>query len=216
MSQGAKVKSIEMLRDFRVAFSKFGSEASQALAGVNSEIGRMMDWLTHDQFKYWKSEVRRREDAVGEAKADLSRCLIAKQPGGETPHCSDQKKALEKAKRRLKEAEEKVEKVREWVRVLEQEISEYRGPAQQLSTMLEGQLPTAFALLDRKIEILDSYAEVPLSATTSYEAAASSAGAAAAEARAVAAERPAEEAEPPPEEGPTDEASEGDVAANDE
>jgi hypothetical protein len=205
MSQGAKVKSIEMVREFRVAFSKFGSEVSQALASVDAEIGRMMDWLGHDQLRYWQHEVRRREDAVGEAKTDLSRCLIFKQADGSSPACTDQKKALEKAKRRLQEAEEKLAKVREWCRVLEQEIAEYRGPAQQLSNVVEGELPGAYALLDRKIEILESYANLGSSAAADAGATPSMAMAPAQAAPAEAAQaaraetqadRPAEEPEP--------------------
>ncbi|HWC90789.1 MAG TPA: hypothetical protein VG433_14065, partial [Pirellulales bacterium] len=70
------------------------------------------------------------------------------------------KKALEKAKRRLTEAQEKLEKVKQWSRVVEQEVSEYRGPAQSLSNLLDASVPQALALLDRKIAILEAYADM--------------------------------------------------------
>src|SRR5262249_36470239 len=120
MNQQARVHSIDALRDFRVAFCTFGTEAAQALTSADVEIQRMLDWLTHDQLKFWQQEVRRREDKVNEARMDLSRCLISTTATGETPACTDQKVALEKARKRLKEAEEKVKVVKHWCIVVEQ------------------------------------------------------------------------------------------------
>ena len=160
MSSGAKVKSIDVLSDFRVALSKFGSTASQAMAAVDVEIRRTLDWLKHDQVKFWQQEVRRREDAVGEARQDLSRCLISTSAGGTQASCTDQKVALEKAKKRLDQAREKVEIVKRWGQIVEQEVGDYRGPAQQLTTMLDGDLPRAMALLGAQIDALEAYANL--------------------------------------------------------
>lgn len=161
MPQSANVHSIDDLKDFKVAFVKFGEEASQALAAVDVEVRRALDWLSHDQLKFWQQEVRRREDLVNEARMELSRCLISKTASGETPSCYDQKKALERAKLRLEEAREKVEKVKYWTRVVEQEVTDYRGPAQQLGNMIDGELPKAYANLQRIIDSLEAYLNVP-------------------------------------------------------
>jgi hypothetical protein len=160
MSPGAKVHSVETLREFRVALSNFGCAASQSMAAVEVEIRRTLDWLKHDQVKYWQQEVRRREDAVGEARQDLSRCLISTSAGGTQASCTDQKVALEKAKKRLDQAREKVEVVKRWGQIVEQEVGDYRGPAQQLTTMIDGDLPRAMALLARKIQALEEYANL--------------------------------------------------------
>ena len=147
-------------RDFRVALSNFGCAASQAMAAVDVEIRRTLDWLKHDQVKFWQQEVRRREDAVGEARQDLSRCLISTSAGGTQASCTDQKVALEKAKKRLDQAREKVEVVKRWGQVVEQEVGDYRGPAQQLAMLIDGDLPRAMALLARKIQALEEYANL--------------------------------------------------------
>lgn len=160
MNQGAKVRSVGALADFRTSLSTFGAEVAQSLAAVDVEIRRTLDWLQHDQLKYWQQEVRRREDAVGEARNELSRCLISTTAGGTQAGCTDQKVALEKAKKRLEQAREKVEVVRRWGQIVEQEVHDYRGPAQQLSTLVEGSLPQAMAILARKIQILEEYASV--------------------------------------------------------
>jgi hypothetical protein len=153
----ARVRSIDGLRDFRTSFITFREDSMQAMAAVDQEIRRVLDWLQHDQLKYWQQEMRRREDAVGEAKADLNRCLMMTTATGDRPSCSDQQLALRKAKARLEEAVEKIKKVKHWSQVVEQEVAEYRGPAQQLNNVLEGQLPEAFELLDRMIDVLESY-----------------------------------------------------------
>ncbi len=57
MSSGAKVRSIDTLRKFRVAMSSFGCAASQSMAAVEVEIRRTLDWLKHDQVKFWQQEV---------------------------------------------------------------------------------------------------------------------------------------------------------------
>jgi hypothetical protein len=101
--------------------------------------------------------VRKRGDAVVQAKAELHRCRSVPTPGGGVPSCHDQKKALDKAQLRLQEAEEKVRAVRYWGAVVQHEVAEYQGRANQLTVLLEGDLPRAVAALDRIVSALDSY-----------------------------------------------------------
>jgi hypothetical protein len=160
MNQSANVRSIDAIKDFRVALSTFKEGAAQSLAAVAVEIQRTLDWLGHDQLKYWQNQVRVREDRVNEAKVDLNRCLISTTATGDRPACSDQRLALAKAKARLAEAEEKIEKVRHWCQVIEQDISDYHGPAQQLASMLDHDLPKAMSLIERMINSLEEYVGV--------------------------------------------------------
>ncbi|HWA99166.1 MAG TPA: hypothetical protein VG713_11765 [Pirellulales bacterium] len=157
MNDAANVRSLDAVRDFRVAIAKFREQAAHALAAVDIEIARTLDWLGHDQLKYWKAEIRRREDRVNEAKMDLHRAQLCKNAAGETPACTDQKVALAKAKARLGEAEEKLEKVRQWLQIIEHEVTEYKGPAQQLANTVDTSLPRALALIDRKLVSLEEY-----------------------------------------------------------
>jgi len=158
MSQGAKIRSFDALRDFRVALAKFGHSTSQALAVVDVEIRRTLDWLGHDQLKYWQHEVRRREELVNDARNELSRCLISTTAGGTQAACTEQKVALAKARKRLDEAREKVETVKRWTQIVEQEVADYRGPSQQLTMLVDGGLPPALAQLERKLIALEQYA----------------------------------------------------------
>jgi hypothetical protein len=149
MHESANVRSIDAIRDFRVALAKFCEQGNHALAAVDIEINRTLDWLGHDQFKFWKEEIRRREDRVNEAKIDLHRCQLSKNAAGETPACSDQK--------RLADAEEKLENVRRWLHIIEHEVSEYRPPSQQLASTIDSTLPRALSMLERKLASLEAY-----------------------------------------------------------
>jgi hypothetical protein len=157
MTDGAYVGSIGAVRDFRAALVSFAQEAREAIGSYDMEVRRTLDWLLESQPKYWMHEVRKCEDRVTEAKIELERCRNSKLPGGETPACMEERKALERARGRRQYAEEKVESVRKWGYVAQREEAEYAGRANQLSGMFDADLPQAIAVLDRVMTMLESY-----------------------------------------------------------
>ncbi|HEY2841950.1 MAG TPA: hypothetical protein VGJ26_22515 [Pirellulales bacterium] len=160
MSGAANVHSIEALDRFRAALVSFGEGADLSLTMIRMELDRFVDWLEHDQLKYWQHEIRLREDRVGEAKTDLHRCLAATIDAGRTPSCYQEKKALELAKRRLEEAQEKLAAVRRWIPPVRQAVLEYRMRAEPLASALLGDVPKAVLLLQRLTAQLASYLEL--------------------------------------------------------
>ena len=155
MGPAARVTSIEALKEFRGSLSRFGHDAKEAVCDTELEIRRVFDWL-EAQLKYWRKEVRDRQEEVVRAKAELIQRQYGKRDGygaGTT----DQEIALEKALRRLQEAEGKVEKIRQWHNLLPRAVAEYEGPARQLMGMLDADLPRGLAILDQKIDALDAY-----------------------------------------------------------
>jgi len=157
MNPSANVRSLDVLRELRTAIVKFREETSHALTSIDVEIRHTLDWLSHDQLKFWQSELRRREDKVGECKMALARCQLSKNASGETPSCDDEKKQVARAKARVEEAEGKIELVKKWTMVVQQEIIEYRGPAQQLDGILTSKLPVGLQDLDSRIASLEAY-----------------------------------------------------------
>jgi truncated hemoglobin YjbI len=67
---------------------------------------------------------------------------------------------LQKARQRLQEAEEKVERTRRWLRLLPDALAEVETPSRHLAGLLESDLRQALALLDGKIAALTAYAEL--------------------------------------------------------
>ena len=155
MSGSANVTSIESLGQLRAALCTFGEKAADALLAADAEIHRTVDWLD-DQIGYWKHEVRRWEDEVFRARTELSRRRMLR-IGDRPPDCTEQEEALEHARQALVHAEDQVETTRRWQRLWQEAMTEYSGPVGQFKSLLEGELPRAIALLERKIESLDAY-----------------------------------------------------------
>jgi hypothetical protein len=156
MNGAASVHSIPMLREFRAALATFGTEAKEASAVNDMTVRRGIDWFQNDLLKFWQSEIRKREEALTNAKAEYERCRM-QSFGDRPPDCTDQKVAMRKAQVRLEEAQEKVKAVKKWSRILDEEMQDYMGQSQQLTDMLSGEIPKAMADLDRMLNALEAY-----------------------------------------------------------
>jgi hypothetical protein len=174
MDSQVRVASLDAFQEFRAAYAKFGERSQHALTLVDVEIRRMLDWLGTDQMAFWKAEIRRREDKLNEAKAALHRKRITAR-FGETAADSEEVHLVRKAQARLHEAEEKIKLVKHWYLVIDQEVTEYRGPSQQLKNLLDGAVPRALASLDRMTEVLEGYLAVATPGAEAIQAAFSAA-----------------------------------------
>jgi hypothetical protein len=139
---------------------QFDAAARDALVQILLEARRPLEWLEHDRAQYWPREVRKAADAVAEARLALDRCQISIS-GDDQRSCYDERKALEKARRRLALAEEKVGAVRRWRVEMSQELEAFDVEASKLQHFLEFDLSRAMAVLDRMAESLDQYLEQP-------------------------------------------------------
>ena len=68
-----------------------------------------------------------------------------------------EKKALERAKRRMQIAESKVEAIPHWAMMIERAINEYRASRSQFASWLDSDFPRAVAVLSRMISDLEAY-----------------------------------------------------------
>jgi hypothetical protein len=73
MSQYAKVNSVVMLKEWRSALATFSQTAAIALDELSSEIQRTLTWLAEDRRRYWKTQVRLRQERYVQAKLALKR-----------------------------------------------------------------------------------------------------------------------------------------------
>jgi hypothetical protein len=96
---------------------------------------------------------------ISEARTELHRRRLS-QTNSDVISDSDQKEALRMAQRRLHDAEEKVDRIKRWVPVLEHALSEYHGQAQPLGDRLSGSLMASLAMLERMIVALEEYAAI--------------------------------------------------------
>ncbi len=158
MSQ-ANVRSLDSIKDFKLALVNFSEDARNALSGVDMEVRHFRNWLERDQLTYWKGQIKKCQEQVQEAKADLHRRQLS-QMNSDSVSDADQKEALRIAKRKLKEAEDKVEKIKKMIPVLEHAIAEYHSQSQPLGDRLSGGLVGSIMLLERMIVAVERYLQL--------------------------------------------------------
>ncbi len=157
MSGGARLTSIEAVRQMAAAVQAFRDVSAAAVDELQMEIRRAMEWIHHDRKEHWARELRRAWDRVAEAKVQLQQARTYRRVGDRTPSCIDERKALEAANRRLRLVEEKIETVRRWERVIDRSVDECRGEFTQFSSSIQMELAKAIATLDRMSESLETY-----------------------------------------------------------
>jgi hypothetical protein len=159
MTPGADVRSIPALREWLATLANYRSSAAEALAGIDMEIRRGFDWVA-EQGQLWQQAVRKCEEDVVRAKHELA---ARKWPGptDRPPDTTVQERNLRRAQARLEHAQEKVATCRAWLTRLPKQVDEtYTGPSRRLSLFLDAELVRGMALLDRRVEALESYAQL--------------------------------------------------------
>ncbi len=157
----ACVRSVAAVDELSVALRLFAEESANALADLDQEVKRALEWIHHDRKDYWAREVRQGFDRVAEARANLERRMISRL-GDDRPAATEEKKALAIAKQRLEMAQEKVQAVKRWSHVIEHELQEYVGILNQFTTWLQSDHPKAQARLKRMSQALDAYVNLPV------------------------------------------------------
>ena len=159
MSRSARVQSIDALGFFAGALRSFGDEASVALAELEAEVNRAIQWVRYDLKEYWTRQIRLAQTEVAEARLNLERKQMFQDPD-ERRSFWEEKKALEAAQRRLRVGQEKLEAVRRWTRLLDREFMDYKGNVAPLAGWLQADLARGLALLKRLSGTLESYVDI--------------------------------------------------------
>ncbi|MCA1695290.1 MAG: hypothetical protein LC749_11460, partial [Actinobacteria bacterium] len=144
MSDHADVRSVEAIKEFRVALALFADDALGALGGVGMEARRMVQWVQHDRRAYWQEQIKRRREQVAMARSEVFRRKLAK-TDDYTPALSEQKELLRKAEASLQDAVFRAGLVKKWESALQQAVLEYQGATRRISTLASGDVPRATA-----------------------------------------------------------------------
>jgi len=156
MCAKARVTDTQALVDFRPAIIQFKEDVERALTSPGSDAMRVLSWLQGDRLSHWKREIRVRSEAAVVAKSHLTQQLTADKPRPSV----DARKEYEKAKRLVREAEEKLEHTKRAINKLRKEIDQYRGAIQPMASVARADMKTALGRLDAQIRALDDYTQV--------------------------------------------------------
>jgi hypothetical protein len=156
MSKSANVLSTQTLKDFKLVMCNFAEEARNALSGVDMELRRMRDWLERDQVGYWQSQIKKRQEGLMQARADLHKRKISQQ-GSDAVSDAEQKEALREATKKLRDAEEKLAKVKRLIPQLHHAIDEYHSHSQPLGDHLSGGFEKSLFTMEKMIGALEDY-----------------------------------------------------------
>src|SRR4051812_28548605 len=185
MAGSARVESIDALKAFRRTLFKFAEAANVALTDAESDLNRTHMWIETEQTQHWTTQIRKRTDLVGRCEEAVRQKKLFVDSAGRRSSAIDEIKALERAKKALATAHEKLANCKKWARLLEKEIQNYRGLAQRLATTVQSDLPVAAAKLQNAIIQLEGYVAmgVPIEQTsTAIEAGADASNSASADA----------------------------------
>ncbi|MCC7390251.1 MAG: hypothetical protein IT431_15965 [Phycisphaerales bacterium] len=158
MAERASVGSVEALGAFKPAVVQFAELTQAALSAAESSATRTLDWLTRDRGPQLRREIQRLQEELTRSR---TRMISRMDTMRDNPQPKvDDKLEFEAAKRKLRGAEEKLEEVRRWTRVLERAIEEYRGSVSQFGWFVRGELGVAVGALDQMGAILEEYTQI--------------------------------------------------------
>lgn len=158
MDRSANVKSIEGLARLRTALLVFAEDGRDAVTTLVLEVRKAVEWLEQDRNRYWPEQHRKASERMVEARSELDRRQLTY--GSDVPpSCIEQKKALERAKARVRLCEEKIKAVKRWVRAVRGELNEFEGQVARMSECLDADVPRAVAALERMLTALHKYAQ---------------------------------------------------------
>jgi hypothetical protein len=151
----ARVHHLPVLKEVRLALLEFAESVGTVMMSVDAEVGRVTQWLHQERPGHWKSEIRRRMDALQRARQEVERKRLVAHPN--PADVTLERRAVERAKEKLAEAERRLKAVQKWAPVWEKQALMYKSSCHGLNQSLHADLPSAAARLERMMQALEAY-----------------------------------------------------------
>jgi len=154
----ANIASPDIVRRFRARFVEFDADCRRALEASRGEVTRIEEWLRREQTAHWKHQLRKREEAVEQARRDYMSALHNDGGFQGKKSAVDEKKVLDRALRQKAEAEAKLQAIKRWLLAIDKQVADVSGACLSLASMLDATTPRALARMDAMLDGLDDYA----------------------------------------------------------
>lgn len=157
MATSARVESVDAIREFRVYLTKFQEMAMRALGDADSEIHSLTRSLEGEWLNHWTATIRKRQEILGKAEEAFRFKRLYKDSSGSTPSAVEEQKAVQVAKKRLEEAQTKLNNVKRATKLLLKASTEYRGGVGSFNNSVMAGMPAAIAHLGALLEQIEIY-----------------------------------------------------------
>lgn len=155
MPDRARVTSLEAIERFRARLILYRDKAGRALDEIGEAVTRTRLWLENDAERRWEEEIRRRTRELEQRQQEAFSARLS----GLRETTTAQQAAVQKARRALREAEEKLRRVRQWRRQFDHRVEPAARQVEKLRHTLGPDLGRALAWLNEVIRTLSAYAE---------------------------------------------------------
>ena len=153
MPARAEIKSVDAVEGFRQRLIRYLEKATAVLDEVHSEVRGTLVWLEDRQKPYWEHQVRSRARALEDAQHEIFGARLS-----QFKEANDaQQMAVHRAKRRPREAEEKLRRVKVWVRRYQSDVEPLAREVEKLRTALSQDLKKGARHLERILRSLEGY-----------------------------------------------------------
>src|SRR5437660_11604596 len=164
----AKVTSIEALDDFKANLIVYLEKAGRLLDEISEDVVRTRIWLETDRQLHWKKLGHHRAKELAQAEQELLTARLSDMPEA----IKARRLTLNKAKLALRQAEEGLARVKQWIRRYETEVQSRTKVVVQLRQVLAHDMSKAAAFLERTPATVAHYAQISLPAPPSPSTAA--------------------------------------------
>jgi hypothetical protein len=156
MPERAQVTSLEAIEAFRARLIIYREKAGRVLDEVAEEVLRTRVWLQTDRVTFWEGQIRRRQKELEMRQQELFSAQIS----GMRDASFVQQQAVQKSRRALREAEEKLTVVKQWNRQYDQRVEPLGKQVEKLRHNVAHDLGSAIAFLNEVTKTLAEYAEI--------------------------------------------------------
>jgi hypothetical protein len=156
MPDRAKVSSLEAIEDFRAKLIVYRDRARRVLDEVNHDVTRCRVRVENELPTHWQNQIRSRTRKLEQAQQELFSAELS----GLRDSSFVQKDAVQKARRSVRDAEDKLKITGNWARQFDHRVETPARQVEQLRQFLDHDLAAAVLFLNELIKTLAAYTEL--------------------------------------------------------
>jgi hypothetical protein len=156
MPERARVTSLEAIESFRAKLIIYREKTGRVLDEISDDVIRTRLWLENDRIAHWQNEIKRRTRDLEARRQEL----FSAQLSGLREASYVQQAAVQKARQALRDAEERLQLVKQWSRQFDQRVEPLARHVDKLRHTLGNDMGVAVAWLAELLKTLSAYAEL--------------------------------------------------------